>query len=95
MPVLNYIKPGAKTGQIVLSVDLTVAGNADRVLAALQELGYSPEIRHVNYSEGIHVLAILKDEQHDTVVDENYLVDEWIALCDRFSANAVRLWRGL
>jgi len=95
MPVLQCVKPGAKTGQIILSVDLTVAGNAEEVLANLKELGYSPEIRHVNYSTGIHVLAVLKDEQHETVVDENYLIDEWMQLRDRFGAKAVRLWRGL
>jgi len=93
--VLQCVKPGAKTGQIILSVDLTVAGNADRVLVILSELGYYPEIRHVNYSEGIHVLAVLKDEQHETVVDENHLIDEWMQLCDRLNPNAVRLWRGL
>lgn len=95
MPVLQCIKPGAKTGQIILSVDLTLAGNAEEVLANLKDLGYSPEIRYVNYAEGVHVLAVLKDEQYDTVVDENYLTDEWMQLCDRFNPNAVRLWRGL
>ena len=88
-------KPGAKTGQIVLSIDLTVAGNAEEVLATLKDLGYSPGIRHVNDTEGIHVLAVLKDEQHETIVDLDYLIEEWIELCDRFSPNAVRVWRGL
>ena len=95
MAVLQCVKPGAKKGQIILSVDLTVAGDAEEVLAHLKELGYSPEIRYVNYTEGVHVIAVIKDERYDTVVDEDYLTDEWMQLCDRFAPRAVRLWRGL
>jgi len=95
MPVLQWVKPGAKIGQVILSVDLTVAGNAEDVLANLKELGYSPVIRYVNYTAGIHVIAVLKDEKPETLMDENYLMNEGIEICDYFNDNAVGLWRCL
>ncbi len=42
MAVLACVKPGVKPGQVVLAVDLTVAGSADEVLAAIASLGYTP-----------------------------------------------------
>ncbi|MEG4201008.1 hypothetical protein [Microcoleus sp. Pol12A5] len=57
MAVLECVKPGAKLGQIILAVDLTVAGAVHRVLAKIQDLGYHPKIRHVNYSSGVRVLS--------------------------------------
>ncbi len=94
MAVLNCVKPGAKAGQILLLVDLTTSGNSDNVLATLQGLGYVPEIRHASYKSGVHVLAILKDEQHNSPVDEDYLVDEWMSLRSQLNPEAVHLWCG-
>jgi hypothetical protein len=94
MAVLNCVKPGARAGQIILLVDLTTSGNSDDVLATLQGLGYAPEIRHASYKSGVHVLAILKDEQHDGPVDEDYLVDEWMVLRSQLNPDAVHLWCG-
>jgi len=94
MAVLEYVKPGVKTGQIIVAVDLTVAGSVDRVLATIQRLGYNPEIRHVNYPSGVHVLAILKDEQHSEAVDDDYLLDEWLQVRSQINPDAVHLWRG-
>ncbi|MBD2579184.1 hypothetical protein [Oscillatoria sp. FACHB-1406] len=94
MAVLNCVKPGVKSGQIILAVDLTLAGDADDVLAAIERLGYEPEIRHMSYASGIHVLAILKDEQHQEVVDDDYLLEEWWQVRSQIPADAVHLWRG-
>jgi len=91
---MECVKPGAKLGQIILAVDLTVAGAVDRVLAKIQHLGYDPEIRHLNYPSGVHVLAILKDEQHSETVDDNYLLDEWLQVRSEINPEAVHLWRG-
>jgi hypothetical protein len=90
MAVLECVKPGAKLGQIILAVDLTV----DRDLAKIQDLGYDPEIRHVNYPSGVHVLAILKDEQHKQAVDDDYLLEDWLQVRSEINADAVHLWRG-
>ena len=93
MAVLDCIKPGVKPGQIVLAVDLTVAGATDSVLSTIAALGYTPTIRHIGYPSGVHVLAILKDEQHQTVGDD-YLIEEWQQLLSVVSPDAVHLWRG-
>ena len=95
MAVLNCVKPGAKVGQIILLVDLTTSGNSDDVMATLQTLGYSPEIRHASYRSGVHVLAILKDEYHQNPVSEDYLIDEWMKLRSHINPDAVHLWSGL
>lgn len=94
MAVLECVKPGAKLGQIILAVDLTVAGSADDVLPTIERLGYDPEIRHVNYPSGVHVLAILKDEQFEQAVDDDYLLEEWLQVRSQINADAVHLWRG-
>ncbi|MEG5042178.1 MULTISPECIES: hypothetical protein [unclassified Microcoleus] len=78
MAIVECVKPGAKLGQIILAAALTVLAAVDRVLAKIQDLGYDPEIRHVNYPSGVHVLAILKDEQHKQAVDDDYLVEDWL-----------------
>jgi hypothetical protein len=92
--VLECVKPGAKLGQIILALALTVAGAVDRVLAKIQDLGYDPEIRHINYPSGVHVLAILKDEQHKQAVDDDYWLDEWLQVRSEINPDAVHLWRG-
>ena len=93
MAVLECVKPGAKSGQIMLAVDLSIAGDADEVLAIIQQLGYEPKIRHVAYPSGVHVLAVLKDEQHE-IVDDDYLLDEWLQVRTQINPDAVHLWRG-
>jgi hypothetical protein len=94
MAVFECVKPGAQLGQIILAVDLTVAGAIDRALATIQDLGYDPEIRHVNYSSGVHVLAILKDEQHSEAIDDDYLLEAWLQVRSQINPDAVHLWRG-
>ncbi|PSB15302.1 hypothetical protein C7B69_18405 [filamentous cyanobacterium Phorm 46] len=94
MAILECVKPGAKFGQIILVVDLTVAGSVDNVLGKIQDLGYNPEIRHFNYPSGVHVLAILKDEQHSEAVDNDYLLEDWLEVRSEINADAVHLWRG-
>jgi hypothetical protein len=92
--MLECVKPGAKPGQIILAVDLTIAGLAAEVLATIEDLGYKPEIRHVAYPSGVHVLAVLKDEQHQASVDGEYLLEEWQQLRSHINPDAVHLWRG-
>ena len=94
MAVLECVKPGAKLGQTLLAFALTVAGAVDRILPKIQDLGYDPEIRHLNYPSGVHVWAILKDEQHSETVDDNYLLDEWLQVRSEINPDAVHLWRG-
>ncbi|MEG5172044.1 hypothetical protein [Microcoleus sp. B3-D7] len=94
MAVLECVKPGAKLGHIILASALTVLAAVDRVLAKTQDLGYDPEIRHVNYPSGIHVLAILKDEQPKQAVDDDYLLEDWLQVRSEINADAVHLWRG-
>jgi hypothetical protein len=93
MTTLNCIKPGVKPGQVILAVDLSIAGKVDDALARLQEMGYKPEIRHVAYRSGVHVLAVVKDEHHETVKSD-YLMDEWRQLRTQINPSAVLLWRG-
>lgn len=93
MAVLHCVKSGARTGQIILLLDLTTSGDSETVMATLQRLGYTPEIRHVSYKTGVHVLAILKDEQHNVIPDD-YLIDEWLELRSEIHADAVHLWCG-
>lgn len=93
MAALDCIKPGVKPGQIVLAIDLTVAGDTEAVLGSIELLGYAPEIRHVAYPSGVHVLAVLRDEQHQ-VVEDDYLIEEWQQLLSVVSSDAVHLWRG-
>lgn len=93
MAVLDCVKPGVKPGQIILAVDLSVAGSADAVLTAIESLGYTPEIRHIAYPSGVHVLAVLKDEQHESVPDD-YLLEEWQQVLSVVNPEAVHLWRG-
>lgn len=93
MTVLDCVKPGVKPGQIILAVDLTVAGSTDKALGLIESLGYVPEIRHIAYPSGVHVLAVLKDEQHESVTDD-YLIKEWQQLLTLINPNAVHLWRG-
>lgn len=93
MTVLHCVKPGAVAGQVLLVVDLSVVGDSTTAIARLQALGYEPQIRHVDYTTGVHVLAVLKDE---TPVDQtaDYLLDEWTQLCAEFPPDAVHLWHG-
>jgi hypothetical protein len=94
MTVLECVKPGAKPGQVILSVDLTTSGNYDHTIATLKAMGYAPAIRHVTYKSGVHVLAIVRDETHKEEIADEYLIDEWLKLQTVFSSDAVRLWRG-
>jgi len=94
MRVLECVKPGAWAGQIILAVDLSVAGNAEEVLATIERLGYQPEIRHVAYPSGVHVLAFLRDEQHEMTVGDDYLLQEWEQVQEQINPDAVHLWRG-
>ena len=93
MALLECVKPGVKPGQVVLAIDLTTAGSPDEALAAIEQLGYNPEIRHIAYPSGVHVLAVLKDEQHGSVEDD-YLLDEWQQILSVINPDAVHLWRG-
>jgi len=92
MAVLECVKSGAKFGQIILVVDLTVA--VDRTLAKIKDLGDHSEIRHINYPSGVHVLAILQDSQHSEVVEDDYLLEDWLQVRSQINSDAVHLWRG-
>jgi len=91
------IRPGAKPGQIILGVDLSEVERFSQVLGLLNELGYEPRLRYLELRIGLHVFAVLKDEQHDpnVMIDDEYLINEWETLVDQITpSKAVRLWRG-
>lgn len=91
------IRPGAKPGQIILGVDLSETERFSQVLNLLTELGYDPQLRYLELRSGLHVFAVLKDEQHDSsvMIDDEYLMNEWETLSYQITpSTAVRLWRG-
>lgn len=91
------IHPGAKPGHIILGIDLSEAEHPSQVLDLISESGYEPELRYLELKTGIHVFALLKHEEHspDTLIDDEYLMDEWEALATQVTpSTAVRLWRG-
>jgi hypothetical protein len=94
MTSLSCIKPGAKSKQIILAVDLSTAGKVDETLNVIKQLGYKPNFHHVSYQSGVHVLAVLKNEQHVAEINDDYLMDEWRLLCSKINSKAVHLWRG-
>ena len=91
---------GAKPGQAILLVDLSELPQPSQTLQLLSELGYTPQLRYLETQTGLHVVAVLKDEQINTAYpsDEEALFDEWEALALRItpenSNQAVRLWQG-
>ena len=85
-PVIR--KPGAAPGQQILAIDLTIAPDT---LPKLTQLGYSPEIRQVQYADGVHAMAVLHDIQADR---DDQLMGEWQILLDHFPPESVHLWRG-
>lgn len=91
------MRPGAKPGQIILGVDLSETERSSEVLHLLSQLGYEPQLRYLELKTGLHVFAILKDEQHspNLTIDDEYLMDEWETLATQITpSTAVRLWRG-
>jgi hypothetical protein len=48
----------------------------------------------INYPSGVHVLAILKDSQHSEVVEDDYLLEDWLQVRSQINSDAVHLWRG-
>ena len=81
-------KPGAAPGQQILAIDLMIAPDT---LPKLTQLGYSPEIRQVQYADGVHTMAVLHDIQADR---DDQLMGEWQILLDHFPVESVHLWRG-
>jgi hypothetical protein len=87
---------GAKPGQILLFADLTLIPQPTEVLNQLKAMGYKPTLHFCVFTTGLHVLAVLKNEQFDPAysIDDEYLIDEWLILGENFGRDAVRLWRG-
>jgi hypothetical protein len=87
---------GAKAGQILLLVDLTQTPQPIEALTLIQSMGYAPQLKFCIFSTGLHVVAVLKEEQFDPhqAIDDDYLMAEWSALGQRFNSDAVKLWRG-
>lgn len=87
---------GANPGQIVLGVDLSEVQHPSETLTLLTSLGFTPQLRYVEFTVGLHVFALLKEEQHDPTqaIDDDYLMAEWEALVAQINPDAVHLWRG-
>jgi hypothetical protein len=92
----SILPTGAKAGQILLLVDLTQTPQPMEALALIQSLGYEPQLKFCIFSTGLHVVAVLKEEQFDPkqTIDDEYLMDEWLALGQRLNPDAIKLWRG-
>lgn len=92
------MRPGARPGQMILGIDLSEVEQPSQVLALTEQQGYEPQLRYLELKVGLHIFAVLKDEQHDPTVrlDDEYLMDEWETLSQQVvPSTAVRLWRGL
>jgi hypothetical protein len=92
----SILPVGAKAGQILLLVDLTQTPQPMEALALIQSMGYQPQLKFCIFSTGLHVVAVLKEEQFDPrqAIDDEYLMEEWSALEQSFNSDAVKLWRG-
>lgn len=90
---------GTQPGQAILFVDLSKADRPSDVLQQLSKMGYDPQIRYLELMTGLHVVAVLKDEQGLTDQQYESLEDEWESLVQSISPsdlnNVVRLWKGL
>jgi len=92
------MRPGVRPGQIILGIDLSEVEHPSEVLALVEQQGYEPQLRYLELKIGLHIFAVLKDEQHEptVMIDDAYLMDEWEALGRQITpSTAVRLWRGL
>jgi hypothetical protein len=92
------MRPGARAGQIILGIDLSEVEHPSQALALVEVLGYDPQLRYLELNIGLHIFAVLKDEQHSpaVMIDDEYLIDEWESLAEQINpSTAVRLWRGL
>jgi hypothetical protein len=87
---------GAKAGQILLLVDLTQTPQPIEALTLIQSMGYAPQLKFCIFSTGLHVIAVLKEEQFDPrqAIDDDYLMAEWSALRQNLNPDVVKLWRG-
>jgi hypothetical protein len=73
------LRVGAKSGQVVLFVDLSTVEQPSDVLKLLTSLGYEPQLRYLELKTGLHVVAMLKDEQHDpTQVPSTHPRPNWL-----------------
>jgi hypothetical protein len=87
------LKPGAKPGRVVLTVDLSVGyGSQEAIWAYLVDKGYQPKVEFFLYSDGVHTHLLLKDEELSG--DDEQLMDEWKALEADLWPNSAHLWRG-
>ncbi|MEP0874109.1 hypothetical protein NDA01_30885 [Trichocoleus desertorum AS-A10] len=87
---------GAKPGQVVLLVDLSEVPRPSQVLELVTSLGFNPQLRYCEFRTGLHVVALLKEEQLDPTkpISDEYLAEEWETLVNQINPDAVHLWRG-
>lgn len=90
------MEPGARAGQIILLVELSLVEQPDETLDLLRERGYNPTLCQCSFKTGARSMAVLKDEQFDPTqeIEDGYLMDEWEDLTAVINRDAVRLWRG-
>jgi hypothetical protein len=87
---------GAKAGQIILLVELSLIPQPERTIEILESQGYSPKLYSCSFKTGQRLVAVLKNEQFDPSqeIDDEYLMSEWMELGAIINREAVRLWRG-
>lgn len=66
------------------------------MLELLTSLGFNPQLRYCEFRTGLHVVALLQEEQLDRTqpISDDYLAEEWETLVNQINPAAVHLWRG-
>lgn len=78
--------PFPKQGQFMIYVNLSELKHcsADSAIETLIKLGYNPELRYSQHSEGIDAIALLVDEHHDSPREGTYRMEDAIKLNEAF-----------
>lgn len=88
---------GGKPGHATLFVDLANLKNPIEIVDKLCDRGYALEFRFVQYANGLHPIAILKEQWIESEIQYDALSDEWLTLSEELTPDdpnqAFRLWR--
>jgi hypothetical protein len=82
-------------GQLVMYVELSMMKHLTvaQTLQRLEQMGYTPQLRYLELADGIHLFAVLRDEQHNPMeqIDSHYRADEVIALFEAFPGDEMAI----
>ncbi len=92
----NIVKPIKPVcGQAYLFLDLTITENPIAAIRELESSGYLINLHLQEYPQGIHSIAVLRDELNVSEGRYSELVSERVNLAQRFGQDAVSLRRGI